>query len=418
VALSHRIHATPELGFDERLAASWVASELSAGGLEVTVGGFDLPTALSASIGSGPLTIAICAEYDALPGIGHACGHNIIAAASVLAATALAPLADDLGITLRVLGTPAEESGGGKVLMLERGAFDGVHAALLVHPAARDCFQPWYPAASPLRVTYRGRAAHAAAWPERGVNAADAITVAQVGLGLLRQHISGSDRIHGFASRGGSAANIVPDDTEYTLTVRSATLDGLDALLPRVSACLEAGALATGCSAEIGQAAPVYAHMRHDQPLASAFAANARLVGHVPPVSDGPERVAGSTDMGNVSQIIPAIHPLLKIEAGGAVNHQAAFADACSGASADQLVADAALALAWTVADVAGDAGQRSRLLAGLWALARGLGLLGLVAGRAEATRRRTAAVREQRAAHSINGPHEKRVTDINNHVN
>jgi amidohydrolase len=364
VALSHRIHASPELGFAEHLASGWVASELEACGLAVSLGACDLPTALTADAGPGPLTIAICAEYDALPDIGHACGHNIIAAAACLAARALAPLAGDLGIALRVLGTPAEESGGGKVLMLERGAFDGVHAAVMAHPAARDCFEPFYPASSPLTVSYRGQAAHAAAWPERGVNAADAITVAQVGIGLLRQHIAGTDRIHGFVSRGGSVANIVPDHTEFTLTVRSATLDGLRALLPRVEACLQAGALATGCSAEIRPAAPVYSDVRHDPGLAATFAANARLLGHVPPAPDGPERTAGSTDMGNVSQRIPAIHPLLKIEAGGAVNHQPAFAAACAGPDADQLVADAALALAWTIADIATDQDHRARLLA------------------------------------------------------
>jgi amidohydrolase len=364
VALSHRIHAAPELGFAEHLASGWVASDLEARGLDVSLGVCGLPTALTADVGPGPLTIAICAEYDALPDIGHACGHNIIAAAACLAAGALAPLADDLGIALRVLGTPAEEAGGGKVLMLERGAFDGVHAAVMAHPAARDCFEPFYPASSPLTVSYRGQAAHAAAWPERGVNAADAITVAQVSIGLLRQHIAGTDRIHGFVSRGGSAANIVPDHTEFTLTVRSGTLEALRALLPRVEACLRAGALATGCSAEIRPAAPVYAQMRHDPDLAAAFAANARLLGHVPPAPDGPERAAGSTDMGNVSQRIPAIHPLLKLETGGAVNHQPAFAAACAGPDADQLVAAAALALAWTIADVATDPDRRARLLA------------------------------------------------------
>jgi amidohydrolase len=365
VALSHRIHASPELGFAEHNASGLVASELAACGLDVTLGLCDLPTALSGTAGPGPLTIAICAEYDALPDIGHACGHNIIAASACLAAAALAPLADDLGIALRVLGTPAEETGGGKVLMLERGAFGGVHAALMAHPAARDCFEPFYPASSPLIASYRGRAAHAAAWPERGVNAADAITVAQVGIGLLRQHILGTDRIHGFVSRGGSAANIVPDHTELTLTVRAATLDGLQSLLPRVEACLRAGAMATGCSAEIRQAAPEYAHMRHDAELAAAFAVNALLLGHVPPAQDGPERAAGSTDMGNVSQVIPAIHPLMKIDAAGAVNHQPVFAAACAGPDADQLVADAALALAWTIADIATSEGHRARLLAG-----------------------------------------------------
>jgi amidohydrolase len=368
VDLSHRIHASPEPGFAEYLASGWVGSSLSEHGLDVTAGVCDLPTALSATTGSGPLTIAICAEYDALPGIGHACGHNIIAASACLAAWALAPLTDDLGITLRVLGTPAEETGGGKILMLDRGAFGGVHAAVMAHPAARDCVEPFYPASSPLTVSYRGRAAHAAAWPERGVNAADAITVAQVGIGLLRQHIASSDRIHGFVSRGGSAANIVPDDTELTLTVRSATLDGLSALRSRVDACLEAGALATGCSAEIRPVAPVYADMRHDRGLAAVFATNAGLLGHVPPEPSGRSgaetRAAGSTDMGNVSQAIPAIHPLLKIETDGAVNHQPAFADACARPSADQLVEDAALALAWTIADVATDPEHRARLLA------------------------------------------------------
>ncbi|HTX84962.1 MAG TPA: amidohydrolase [Streptosporangiaceae bacterium] len=365
IALSHRIHASPELGFAERMASSLIAAELTACGLDVTLGVCDLPTALTATAGSGPLTIAICAEYDALPEIGHACGHNIIAASACLAAAALAPIADDLGIALRVLGTPAEEAGGGKVLMLQRGAFGGVHAALMAHPAARDCFEPFYPASSPLIVSYRGQAAHAAAWPERGINAADAITVAQVGIGLLRQHILGTDRIHGYVSRGGSAANIVPDHTELTLTVRSATLDGLQSLLPRVEACLRAGAMATGCSADIRQAAPVYAHMRHDAELAAAFAANARMLGHAPPVQEGPERAAGSTDMGNVSQVIPAIHPLMKIDSAGAVNHQPGFAAACAGPDADRLVADAALALAWTIADVATDPEHRARLLAG-----------------------------------------------------
>ena len=257
LGISRRLHQHPETAWRENASSAFLADELAARGFAVERGAAGLPTAFVAEYGEGDVTVGLVAEYDALPGLGHACGHNIIAAAACLAAGALAPLADDLGIALRVLGTPAEEAGGGKVLMLERGAFDGVHAAVMAHPAARDCFEPFYPASSPLTVSYRGQAAHAAAWPERGVNAADAITVAQVSIGLLRQHIAGTDRIHGFVSRGGSAANIVPDHTEFTLTVRSGTLDALRALLPRVEACLRAGALATGCSAEIRPAAPV-----------------------------------------------------------------------------------------------------------------------------------------------------------------
>jgi amidohydrolase len=363
IALSHRIHAHPELGYEEVRAAAWVGDALAAASLDVESGACDLPTALVATIGSGPLTVGLCAEYDALPGMGHACGHNIIAAVACLAASALATFVDDIGITLKVFGTPAEESGGGKIRMLERGAFDGVHAALMIHPAARDCFQPFMQASSPLEVEYRGRAAHAAAWPERGVNAADAITVAQVGIGLLRQHILPSDRIHGFVSHGGLAANVVPDRTRYSVTVRSRTLDELIPLRARVDGCFEAGAVATGCSVTIAESAPVYAEMRHDSKLAALFEANARLAGHHEPTREGRERPAGSTDMGNLSRVIPAIHPLLKIDAGDTNNHQPAFATHCAGPSADELIADAALALAWTAADVATDARHRADLI-------------------------------------------------------
>src|SRR5215210_5489864 len=205
VDLSHRVHDTPELAFEEERAAAWVAEALAAGGLEVETGICDLPTALVATVGSGPLTLAICAEYDALPGVGHACGHNIIAAAAVGAGLALAPLADDLGITIKVMGTPAEEGGGGKILMLERGAFAGVNASMMVHPAPAEMDRMNCLAVSHFDVHYTGKEAHASAFPEYGVNAADALTVAQVGIGLLRQHIDGSARIHGIVTKGGAA---------------------------------------------------------------------------------------------------------------------------------------------------------------------------------------------------------------------
>jgi amidohydrolase len=152
IALSHRIHAHPELGYEEVRAAAWVGDALATAGFDVEPGACDMPTALVATIGSGPLTVGLCAEYDALPGMGHACGHNIIAAVAGLAASALARFVDDIGITLKVFGTPAEEFGGGKIRMLERGAFDGVNAALIIHPAARDCFHHLMQASSPLEV--------------------------------------------------------------------------------------------------------------------------------------------------------------------------------------------------------------------------------------------------------------------------
>jgi amidohydrolase len=161
VELSHRIHAHPELAFDEHRASRWVAEELERAGLTVERGVADLPTALVASAGSGPLVLGICCEYDALPDVGHACGHNVIAAAGVGAAVGLAALADDLGITVKVFGTPAEEGGGGKVLMIDRGVFAGTHATMMVHPSRRERIAPEMLAIATVDVTYIGKAAHA-----------------------------------------------------------------------------------------------------------------------------------------------------------------------------------------------------------------------------------------------------------------
>src|SRR6478736_2959663 len=248
VALSHRIHAHPELKFEEEKSAAWTAGALSDAGLPVDAGICDLPTAFAARVGNGPLHIAICAEYDALPVIGHACRHNIIAAMAVGAGLALAPLADDLGITVSVIGTPAEEGGGGKILILQRGAFDGVHAALMVHPTPADDLYPRVSAVAHMHVEYRGRESHAAIAPELGINAADAFTVAQVAIGLLRQHLRPFDQVHGIITHGGDATNVIPAHTEGTWMARSRTLADLEQLVPRVAHCFEAGALATGAN--------------------------------------------------------------------------------------------------------------------------------------------------------------------------
>ncbi|HEX7166288.1 MAG TPA: amidohydrolase, partial [Acidimicrobiales bacterium] len=247
VDLSHRIHATPELCFEEERSSAWCAEALTAGGFDVTPGVADLPTAFEARAGSGDLVIAICAEYDALPGVGHACGHNIIAAAAVGAGLALAPIADDLGITVKVMGTPAEEGGGGKILMLERGVFDGVHAAMMVHPAPNEMDNMPCLAVAHVDVHYTGKEAHASAFPELGINAADALTIAQTAVGLLRQHMSPRARIHGIVTHGGDAPNVVPAHTAGKWYIREATLAKLAELEPRVHRCFEAGALATGC---------------------------------------------------------------------------------------------------------------------------------------------------------------------------
>jgi amidohydrolase len=359
IALSHRIHAHPELKFEEEDSSAWTGGALSDGGLSVEPGICDLPTAFSCVVGNGPLHLAICAEYDALPGIGHACGHNVIAASAVGAGLALAPLVDDLGITLHVIGTPAEEGGGGKVYLLQRGAFDGVHAAMMVHPTPVEDLYVRVSAVAHMHVEYTGRDAHAAFAPERGINAGDAMTVAQVSIGLLRQHLRATDQVHGVVTNAGNAANVVPAHAEGLWMARARTLEELGELRPRVVHCFEAGALATGAALTIENVSPDYAQMEHDHDIAELFRTNARAIGR-PESHDA----AGtfSTDMGNVSLAMPSIHPCLGIETGGAVNHQPEFAAAAVNASADRAVLEGALGMAWTAIDVA-TGRERERLL-------------------------------------------------------
>jgi len=364
--LSHRIHANPEPGFGEIKAAKWLSEFLSAAGFQVKAGIFDLPTAFSAKAGSGPLHVSICAEYDALPGIGHACGHNIIAAAAVGAGIAAAASADEAGLTVEVIGTPAEEVGnaGGKILLLERGAFDGVHAAMMVHPSPFDVLTPKIIAASMFEVRYTGREAHASAFPEQGINAADALTVAQTAIGLLRQHILPTDRIHGIITDGGDAPNIIPAHTAAKYIVRGQTLAELEKLRPRVYACFEAGALATGSKLKIIGGDKPYSEMVHDPDIAEFYRRNSELLGRTFTDADGlGKKAAASTDMGNVSLVVPSIQPLIGIESLPAVNHQRDFTDKCIAESADKAVYDGALAMAWTVLDLAADDSVRTRLL-------------------------------------------------------
>ncbi|HTZ08648.1 MAG TPA: M20 family metallopeptidase [Acidimicrobiales bacterium] len=365
VALSRAVHDDPELCFEEVHAAERLAEALDGAGLEVERGVHELPTAFRATAGSGPLSLVVCAEYDALPGVGHACGHNLIAAAAVGAGAALAPLADDLGLTVTVLGTPAEEGGGGKVLLLERGAFAGAHAAMMVHPWPEDRLTATCLAVDHLEVRYTGRAAHASASPDRGINAADALTVAQVAIGLLRQHLHPGDQVHGIVTRGGDAPNVVPDHTAGRFMVRALTLEALGVLRPRVDRCFEAGALATGSTLAMEALAPTYSHFVADGPLLAAWTRNAGDLGRRYPRDESGERPPTiSTDMANVSLAVPSIHPMVGIDAGGAVNHQAEFARACLGPSAEQALFDGALGMAWTAIDAATDEGLRRHLLA------------------------------------------------------
>lgn len=353
IGLSHRIHANPELAFEEVRASRWVADALAGGGFDVQHGCYDLPTAVRATIGSGPVHVGICAEYDALPDIGHACGHNVIAAAAVGAGLGLAGAVDDLGLTVTVLGTPAEEGGGGKILMLERGAFEGLDAAMMVHPAAVEMAAMPGTAVSQLDVSYEGRPSHAGAYPERGINAADAFVVAQTAIGLLRQQTRSADKIHGVVTEAGTTANVIPATSRGRWIVRSDTAEDLAALKDRVLRCFEAGGLATGCDLSTDHVAPDYADLRPDPTLLALYRANAVELGRTFP--DLPPGAGGgaATDMGNVSHHVPTIHPILGLDCLPAVNHQPEFTAAAATGAADRAVLDGATALAWTAADLA-----------------------------------------------------------------
>ncbi|WP_433195188.1 M20 family metallopeptidase [Nocardia sp. CA-107356] len=364
IALSHAIHAEPELAFEETRSVAKTIAPLAARGFEIETGIAELPTAFRASYGSGELTVGICAEYDALPEIGHACGHNIIAASAVGAGLGLAEVADALGITVVVFGTPAEESGGGKVLMLERGVFDDVAMAMMVHPGPFEIVDARSLALADLSVVFHGVEAHASAAPELGRNAGDAVTVAQVALGLLRQHIRPGQQLHGIVSDGGVAPNIVPGRAELLYYLRAVDSASLDDLMRRASACFEAGALATGCTHEIRTVAPTYTELTPDSALLCAYREQIVGLGRVPIAPElEAQRPLGSTDMGNVTNVIPGIHPVIGIDAGGAVTHQPGFAAASINASADRAVTDGAIALARTAIAVARDAVHRDRLL-------------------------------------------------------
>src|SRR5882724_1270606 len=241
VELSHAIHAEPELAFAEYRSCAKTRALVAERGFEITTAPGGLDTAFRADYGSGPLVVGICAEYDALPGIGHACGHNIIAASAVGTALALAEVADDLGLTVALIGTPAEEAGGGKALLLKAGTFDDIAATVMLHPGPLDIAAARSLALSEVTVRYAGREAHAAVAPYLGVNAADAVTVAQVGIGLLRQHLVPGQMVHGIVTAGGQATNVIPARAELRYTMRAVNSESLRDLEDRMAGCFAAG---------------------------------------------------------------------------------------------------------------------------------------------------------------------------------
>jgi amidohydrolase len=361
--VSHEIHAHPELAFEEVRASALLAATLRDAGLDVEAPAYGLATAFEARAGASGPTVSLLAEYDCLPGIGHACGHNLIATASLGAGLALASLGARLPGRVRVLGTPAEEAGCGKELLARAGAFDDVDAALMIHPAGVDLVTMPTLALAEVDVRYRGVASHASGMPERGVNALDALVTAYQAIAQLRQHIKPTERVHGIFTEAGEAPNVVPERAAGRFYVRSRDAAELAPLKRRVEGCFRAGAEATGCSVEIEWREPDYLELRTSWPLAERYQRNAESLGRsFFPYDKLPASAMGTTDMGNVSHRVPAIHPMIAAAPIHCSIHNAEFATHAGAASGDAAAIDGAKALAMTALDFLLDADLRARV--------------------------------------------------------
>jgi amidohydrolase len=363
ISLSKEIHSHPELGFREFRASAALCDALAERGLQARRPAYGLETAFVAEVGAAGPRVAVISEFDALPDVGHACGHNIIAVAGLGATLSLAALGSDLPGRVRYLGTPAEEGGGGKELMARLGAFNGVDCAMMVHPSTEDLAAYPLLANARVHVCYRGRAAHASSSPEVGLNALDGLVSAYQAIAALRQHIPSGHRVHGIITNGGSAANVVPDFAEGQFVARAPDLSRLSILRKRLDACLEAGALATGTNVEIEWSDIIYADMRTNWPLAEAYQRNAESLGRrFERFEDVPASRAASSDMGNVSYLVPSIHPMIAMAPKGVAHHHRDFAYWSASDEGMRAAIDGAKALAMTALDFMTDAALRDRV--------------------------------------------------------
>jgi amidohydrolase len=349
--LALKIHANPELGFQEVKASAWLTQFLEDNGFSIERGICNLPTAFKASYGNGKPAIAVLAEYDALPGVGHACGHNLICTLAVGAAIGSKPVVDQFRGTISVIGTPAEELYGGKVTMASRGAFDDLDAAMMVHPGVSDIATTYALACQNLEVEFFGQAAHAAARPEAGINALEAMLLSFTAINSLRQHIKSTARIHGIITDGGQAPNVVPDHSAGTFIVRAMDDNYLDELEQKVINCFTGAAKATGARLEYKWDDVRYASMLNNMTLARLFTKNMKRLGRRVKLSTSGGS-SGSTDMGNVSHLVPAIHANVAVAPRKVLLHSPQFAEAAASEAGIRGMLDAAKALAMIVADL------------------------------------------------------------------
>jgi amidohydrolase len=355
IKLSHQIHDTPELAYEEHRAAELCANLLELGGFAVERAAYGVATSFAARTGSTGPHLVICAEYDALPGVGHACGHNVIAAAAVGAGLALLPIVVGAGLRLTVLGTPAEEAGGGKGDLILAGAFDGVDAAMMMHPTPFDDFVSTGLAVEEWSVTVKGKASHASSDPQLGRNALDGVVAAYTAIAMLRQHLRPLQQVHGIITHGGDAPNVVPERASASYYLRATDMEDLQDLRTRVRACLEGAASSTGTSVEIEVVGHTFEPIKPNAGLIAAFEQACEFIGRpFTPDPRGPE-VGGSTDFGNVSQLVPGLHADMAVHSWPAVNHQHDFAAHCVTPAGDRTMLDGAKAMALTALAYAAD---------------------------------------------------------------
>ncbi|MEF8849811.1 MAG: M20 family metallopeptidase [Candidatus Bipolaricaulota bacterium] len=362
IDLGRQIFDNPELKFEEYRAMEWLTEELEERGFTVDRGLGGMDTAFLArcpSGGEGP-TIAFLSEYDALPGLGHACGHNLIATIGLGAGLGLCSVMDRLDGQVLVVGTPAEEGGGGKIELINSGVFDEVDVAMMVHPSDRTLVGRGSLGVQELEFDFYGEAAHASAQPEEGINALDAVITTFNNVNALREHTKESSRIHGIITDGGEKPNIVPEHASARFYVRAAEPSDLEELLEKVKNCAEAGALATGAELEITEEGHGYQPMEPNPVLADLVKDNFEVLGEE--VEDY-EGGMGSTDMGDVSQKIPAVHPYIRIAEEDTPSHSKAFAEASNSDAGYSAMLTAAKALAMAGVDVLGSEESYRRIV-------------------------------------------------------
>ena len=356
--ISHWMYHNPEIAFEEHNTSARLVEFLRSNGFEVEYPAFGLDTAFAARAGTEGPEVVICAEYDALPEVGHACGHNVIATAALGAGVALVDAAVELGFRVRVQGTPAEEAYGGKVDLINNGAFEGATLSMMIHPSPSDVVDPAFLGVAHVDVEFHGKESHAAFAPQLATNALDAAVQAYVNISTLRQALYPTDKIHGVITYGGGAPNVIPAFTSMAWYVRAGTKERLEELYGKVVACFDAAALATGCTVEVKKLGHTYTDLISDPLMVDLYQANSTELGR--PMGRGADKdpgAAGSTDMGNVSHEVPSIHPMIDIKCLPAVNHQKEFAAATVEPPGDAAIRDGALAMAWTAIDIA--AGNR-----------------------------------------------------------